>query len=356
MNDFPEKVYILGAGFSKCAGLPVQRDFQTLLLSASFATPIDLVISERIRSFFQTAFSWHDGAPMPSMEDIFTCIDLSAGSGHHLGPRFGPKQLRAIRRMLIYRIFQVLDHRYTRSADIARLLGGDPLKSGFVVSNWDVVLEKHLSDIQRRPGEEPLGINYATEHRLWHGGPRSNRSVRVAKVHGSSNWIYCDNCRVLYVDPFSKLSLTVRAGLIESDFQLFAPQTPSGLLGLNGDNCPECQSHLGPHIATFSFKKSFRSYAFLNSWQHAEQLLTAATSWTFIGYSMPAADFEFKHLMKTCELRSGAKKLEAVVLHDEAARDRFVGFFGQRVDVTMEGLAGYLPKERDITVRQVWAD
>lgn len=283
LNGLPQRVYILGAGFSKCAGLPVQSDFQTLLLSDSFATPIDKVISERIRAFFQAAFSWHDNAPMPSMEDIFTCIDLSAGSGHHLGPRFGPRELRAIRRMLIYRIFQVLDQRYASSADIARLLRDDPRESGFVVLNWDVVLEKHLYDINRRPGREPIGINYATDYKLWHGGQQASRSVRVAKVHGSSNWIYCDNCRVLYVDPYSKLSLEVRAGLLESDFQLFSPQTPPGLLGPDSDFCPECRSHLGPHIATFSFRKSFRSYAFQNSWQHAEQLLTAAANWTFIG-------------------------------------------------------------------------
>jgi hypothetical protein len=36
--------FILGAGFSKCADLPVQKEFSTLLTSDEFSNPIDSVL------------------------------------------------------------------------------------------------------------------------------------------------------------------------------------------------------------------------------------------------------------------------------------------------------------------------
>jgi hypothetical protein len=40
----------------------------------------------------------------------------------------------------------------------------------------------------------------------------------------------------------------------------------------------------------FQFNKSFKTYAFSESWKLAEQILSEADRWLFIGYSMPDAD------------------------------------------------------------------
>jgi len=111
-------VFILGARFSKCADLPVQAEFSSLLTSSEFDTAIDKVITGAIKEFLEDVFGWKDTREIPSLEDIFTFIDLSAGSGHHLGIKYTPKLLRALRRMLIYRTFQIIDHRFKHSEDI----------------------------------------------------------------------------------------------------------------------------------------------------------------------------------------------------------------------------------------------
>ena len=41
---------------------------------------------------------------------------------------------------------------------------------------------------------------------------------------------------------------------------------------------------------------------FEKSWSSAERLLRNAEKWVFIGYSLPAADYEFKHLLKRVQL------------------------------------------------------
>jgi len=70
-------VIILGAGFSACAGLPIQREFSELLLSPEFGTELDLAITEALKTFLREVFAWSDGMPLPELEDIFTWEGLT---------------------------------------------------------------------------------------------------------------------------------------------------------------------------------------------------------------------------------------------------------------------------------------
>ena len=59
--DKPEKItFILGAGFSKCADLPVQAEFSSLLTSSEFSNPIDVVITNAIKDFIKDVFGWKE--------------------------------------------------------------------------------------------------------------------------------------------------------------------------------------------------------------------------------------------------------------------------------------------------------
>jgi len=44
----------------------------------------------------------------PELEDLFTCVDLSANTGHHLGGEHSPAFLRTVRRALIARMIRML--------------------------------------------------------------------------------------------------------------------------------------------------------------------------------------------------------------------------------------------------------
>ena len=75
------------------------------------------------------------------------------------------------------------------------------------------------------------------------------------------------------------------------------------IIGKNYDStdrrlgCPPCgASALATRFATFDFPMYNRS------WLTAAQLLREARTWVFIGYSLPAADYEFKYLLKHVQL------------------------------------------------------
>jgi NAD-dependent SIR2 family protein deacetylase len=349
-----EVAIILGAGFSKNAGIPLQNEFSNMILSSCFNDSIDIVITNAIKVFLKKVFNWEEGNELPTLEDIFTMIDLSTGTGHNLGRAYTPKKLRALRRMLIYRCFQILDYRFEHSNEIDQLLkfylpDDREILTHFVVLNWDIVLERHLESIHNNPL-----IDYCIQAKPWGSDYGSNPSVSIAKVHGSSNWVYCDNCHSVFYDRDRKLSLKIKAGLIKSDFRLFdesfsdkAFDDAIQLLPTERE-CHCCKCAVGPHIATFSYKKSFRTHAFSSSWMAAEQILDQADNWIFIGYSLPDADYEFKHLLKSSQLKLSStgkytKHINVVLYHDDKAQFRYETLFGKgKINIFQDGLTEYI--------------
>lgn len=354
MIEKADYAVILGAGFSKCAGLPLTSELSQFLLGDAFTTDLDKIISAAIREFLENTFYWKTDDPIPSLEDIFTMIDLSTNSGHNLGRKFTPKLLRAVRRMLIYRAFQILDQQYQPSPAIQRFLDIHLAKvcnqhTHFIVMNWDIVLERNLEKY------DYLAVDYCITASPWSGtlDPVPPLTVGIVKVHGSSNWVYCDNCKTLFYDRYQKLSLAIKAGLVTADLRLFDESLKSKpylvqMDATQGERaCLNCGCAVGPHIATFSYRKSFRTHAFASSWQAAERILVAAKKWIFIGYSLPAADYEFKHLLKTSHLmfangKEPTKEIEVVLLDDKVAEENYRAFFGTKfVAFHQEGLERY---------------
>jgi hypothetical protein len=343
--------FILGAGFSKCADLPDQAEFSALLTSNELDNPIDIVITNAIKDFLKDVFGWKEKREIPTLEDIFTFIDLSAGSGHHLGIKYKPNRLRALRRMLIYRTFQIIDHRFKHSEDIEKLLRHYKKDDcSFIVMNWDIVLEKHLQTIDLR-----RKINYITPSYDWnnHESGNTNDGIKICKMHGSSNWAYCENCKTLYYLLDEKLSLHKKVGLVKSDFRLFDENFTDKhfdtSLGIRPSEkqCRICNNSVASHIATFSYRKSFRTAAYPAIWFEAENILANASKWIFIGYSLPEADFELKHLIKSAELRLKHKKLkrkiDVVIYHDTNTQNKFQKFFGaENVSIFDNGLSDYV--------------
>jgi hypothetical protein len=347
--------FILGAGFSKAAGIPIQAELAEQMLSVRFDSPLDKVITKAITEYLSEVFGYQTGAEFPSMEDMFTVIDLSSMAGLNLGIKYSPRKLRALRRMLKYRIFTILEQPFSTIDAINKLLhpyiqSGDEVS--FVVLNWDLVLEKHLLSLNPH-----LNINYSFPCYDWNN-PTSDydhhkKAISVLKIHGSVNWVYCDNCKSLFYDLTQNLHLKTKAGLYKEDFYLFDKEFTDKEFDAAMESAPDdrvckfCGETVSSHIATFSFRKSFRTHAYPAIWYKAERVLSDADKWVFIGYSLPDADFEFKHMLKTAQYRMShkmlAKAIDVVIRPSEIIAQRFQTFFGcDNVRIFADGLEGYV--------------
>lgn len=318
-----KQVLILGAGFSRHAGLPLQSDFTEALLAArSFSDgKPSRVLTDYLCAFVRDSFG-HDvdaeACFWPALEDLFTCVDLSANTGHHFGRAYSPAALRTVRRALIARIIRMLREKYGKSAKkpddrrkrLARLLAElDLQRTSFVSLNWDVALEEMLSENRDR-----YSVNYGAAERSFDFDNSTSTEVaatradiaHIAKIHGSINWLYCDNCRRLYAIPPRQINRIADQLLSDNDWDAIGKTLKIEIdddLRKPQRSCPCCPDvALGTRIATFSYRKALDFPMFQRTWFCAERLLARARTWVFIGYSLPAADFEFKYLMKRVQL------------------------------------------------------
>jgi len=94
-------------------------------------------------------------------------------------------------------------------------------------------------------------------------------------------------------------------------------------------SCWACGARLGTRVATFTYRKDLQELH--EVWDAARTSLQRANKWLFIGYSMPEADVEVRHLLKSAQLarRDPTTLLIDVVLkEDYAAGKRYQRFFG----------------------------
>jgi hypothetical protein len=349
----PTHVYIVGAGFSMYAGLPLQKDFTEALLEPRADEPHSMPpLVQYLRRFVHDAFDHGETAKArfwPNLEDVFTNIDMAANTGHHLGSKHAPSDLRTTRRVLLARMIRMLDERYASAESVRgeewrkldRFFNGlDLNQSAFISINWDTVIERKLAELRGVTavdyGCEAIAASFPKRGNVIEKRelPAQETVTHVVKIHGSVNWLYCDNCRDLYWLPM-KDEFKVAAQLVGHE-----EGKHLGLANLENCakwRCSDCSEvPLTTRIATFSYLKALDFPMFEKSWLVAERLLRTAKKWIFIGYSLPAADYEFKHLLKRVQL-SRAKPPEFLVITGgprdatEATYHNYQHFFGRGI-------------------------
>jgi hypothetical protein len=316
----PENLLFVGAGFSYNAGLPLASAFTSALLNTrklKLDGPSNALV-RFISGFVDKTFAeGRSAAPedWPELEDLFTLVDLSANTGHHLGS-YAASDLRLVRRAMLVRMIRMLGQSYTRcqrKPDAAwRLLEQffecfDETKTAVLSMNWDTVIESGLARAQNIDqvdyGCDASFADFDDRGSL--GRPaRRGRLVHLTKPHGSVNWLYCDSCRHVFWVPPS--SVTKVADTLFRAHDWSAVRRITGLKQshtVRSPACPHCEVEaLGTRFATFSFRKALDFPMHASSWRTAESHMRTAGHWIFFGYSMPSADFEFKYLLKRVQL------------------------------------------------------
>jgi hypothetical protein len=371
----PATVFIVGAGFSAHAGLPLATQFTESLLNVSLLKeggPSRAQV-ELIRHFVQATFDHGPATPSdlwPDLEDLFTGVDLSANTGHHLGAEFSPAVLRTVRRALIVRTVRMLNQRYTaaikKNGASLRSLNAffgqvEPAACAFLSMNWDTVIERGLANAH---GVTAFDYGCGAQPASFEGRGLSlaalgDPTATVLKPHGSVNWLYCDACRHVVWVPADQTEKVAGQLFGARDWETVQKFTGKSGATVKPASCPTCEAQaLGTRIATFSYRKALEFPMHARTWQTAEELLYGACNWVFIGYSLPAADYEFKHLLKRVQVSRGQKPNIVLVTGGgaegaERTRAAYQKFFGPTLasggdnvflngldETALEGLAG----------------
>ncbi len=290
-----EEVIFLGAGASAADGAPDQKR----LFKDYFENgPHEDVFTTSLSQFFKDFFGIDtrnnlDDIDFPTFEEILGILELSLNRyesfrNYPLIPQ-DPK-VQNIREQIIFLIARILKHklqsgRRTHDALITRLKSQSLLKkTAFISLNYDILIDNALTDIH-----DVIDLDYGiqftnfTRKNDWHR-PRVNRSIKLFKLHGSLNWLYCPTCISLTITPKDKSVSTIAETSI---------------------TCISCQTKMIPIIIPPTFFKVMSNHFLQQIWLETEHTLMATQRIVFCGYSFPDADVHIKYLLKRVEVNRG---------------------------------------------------
>lgn len=323
-------VYILGAGFSKSAGIPEQKNILPEILNQA-PNPL-------FKKLLISLYNHVDNIPL---EDIFTAIDKSI-IGNETLHRIDKKDLLkikddftiAIKNLFIRRFYESSNDYINKFAELIlrhRIKEIDKDTIAIISTNWDTLLEdalkqQMLKDWAKKENERIAFIDYCT---FTHSLDPSEKipsirlralgyaNLKLLKLHGSIGWHICPSCSSLFID--SKIS-----------GKLYNPDI---------GGCKICEHNLLSNIKTKpliifpTFLKDFNNVHFRNIWWNSGFELSEATHIVFIGYSLPLSDYELRYLFARSIRKAKIKVIlfskDPVTDEDyKATKKRYVDFFG----------------------------
>ena len=348
-------VYVLGAGASAEAGVPLTKKLLKLLDRRSG----DSELSRFIKRF------GFKNAKEGSIQDLINFVNSCIRDNQPLDSDFTIDDLRALRNVITIQLSFVIGEaskngdkvqlpeeaddqlgakelrlpshfrRFvrklrTRRRGIARRLGaGDVVVS----TNYDINIDAALYELvyadetgAERDGSQLSDVYlgsmefrdpYTDEYAL--SSPKA--TVDLLKLHGSLNWLYCPRCMRIFVAAFG-FSVRYLADLRDK--------------GTEDERTCFCGYHpLEVVIIAPSSTQEIANLHLRSIWLNAYKALEAADNIVICGYSLPPEDLAIRSLFHRALGARHGKSLTVKVIDPNAAngqlRDRFVRLFGSNV-------------------------
>lgn len=305
----------LGAGASAGEGAPLQSDlFREYFKSAKDRLRPDETHStySRLSSFFRNMFGisvWQDdlgSISFPTFEEALGILDLAELRKESFQdysfanyPAESDRDVRFIRMHLIALMARIIKEKLEKSKGIHKLLIENLLKRSllnntfFITTNYDILIDNALLNFRTKVKID-YGLDFANIDDLNTSERPDPSGIKLYKLHGSLNWLYCATCNTLKLTPFKK------------SYSDFVP------------SCPNCRSFYSPIIVPPTFFKDMSNVFLSTIWNKAENSLREAENIVFCGYSFPDADMHIKYLLKRIELnrRANSLKVEVINYHE----------------------------------------
>jgi hypothetical protein len=365
-----KSVFFLGAGFTRDAGVPLQRQLLPgyLLLAGSNGRKAILKFLSDVYSFkYREPRSLNENDDLntyPILEDVFSVLDNAVMNQEFLKD-YSYHDLEVIREELVFGIMNLIDRsvenfdyvdRFAKALTDWRLGSDADDPFSIITTNWDIVLlnsltvyhdsiikkslrEAHasnLSDLESEIRKKLAIVDYCLyAHPLRDEKnhipslkikPMGYRNVKYLFLHGSPTLLYCRKCRRIFTHPtYSKIR---------------RPTRPSKKKLMRRRNCPVCTAPVRSStsrktIPTLShmlimptYYKTIQNVHLLDVWQNAAMELQEANEVYFIGYSLPEADYLIRNL-----LVSNIRNTSKIYLQDYCGRSgkNYRQLFGNQI-------------------------
>ncbi len=306
-----------GAGASASEGAPLQnqllREYFSLVNGRLFPSPIEGT-ENRLSSFFSKMFGIDvhkgnlDQISFPTFEEALGVLDLAElkresfnGLNYVNYPAETNNDIRLVRIGLIELMAQVIAAKLEQSKGFHDLLVKNLDKhkllqdSIFISTNYDILVDNALVRLALNKGgsigDVGYGLDFTNDDELNTGGVANSVGIKLFKLHGSLNWLYCATCNTLRLTP------------LEKSFIRYAGA------------CTDCRSFYSPIIVPPTFFKNMSNVFISTVWNKAENSLRNVEKIIFCGYSFPDADMHIKYMLKRAEINRDTQPFSVSVIN-----------------------------------------
>lgn len=321
-------LFVFGAGASHAEGAPLQSHILPFILDespeiGSSSTGI------AVRDFLDEHFGWDASEGLyPSLESVFAFLDYLIYRNESLGGKYTTEYIRQVRESLVKLIYYSVGKVALPATGVYRMFWKQVGLSGrevsVVTTNYDTFIDEAFDVLY--PGYGYLDycmhlMNYDYFDRFhayrWIISPENPaafsgmqpppRRIKLIKLHGSLNWLYCNCCNQVLLTPWSTIiDLESQVDDRVRDPQCTTPD-PEGY----PCNCPHDGTPFQTLIVPPANLKALEHPAIGRLISEAAREIRLASKVIFIGYSFPEADVHLKALFKK-NLQSAA---EVVVIN-----------------------------------------
>ena len=340
-------VIFLGAGASKADGAPLQgelfKKYFTLIRSNTGLITHQMELELKI--FFEIMFNIDveavnlDLIDFPTFEEVLGILELAQARKESFREfdsqtiTSNSNRLEKIRIYLIMSMAKVISDclpSYQGQGFHEKLINGihssELSDISFISTNYDILIDNALAKCPSGSSQGGENVNYGidftnyTRENNWKRP--TTHAIKLHKIHGSLNWLYCSVCNTITCTPFQKGVIE----LIDGHQPLF---------------CNECESIPQPIIVPPTYFKDMTNPFINQIWAQAEQTLKKSTHIIFCGYSFPDADLHIKYLLKRIQTGSQNRNIKFSIINDfpgkcneerDIEKKRFKRFLGQRIE------------------------
>lgn len=290
----------LGAGASASCGAPTQNNLlkEYFLNRRRKRFHYENELERELATFFKFIFGIdvdHDDlnrVDFPTFEEALGILDIAVSKNEAFkefeeGSRTYNQENRVLfcREYLVFLMASILHDKLFHVQNNHRTLINNLETYGllkdciFISTNYDLLIDNAITKSTNMHYSPDYGFKFDD-----FGFLPDKEQIKLFKLHGSLNWLYCPTCNSFTYTGNKK-------GVIE----LVRPSNPRRVL------CNKCESLLKAIIIPPTYFKQFSNYFISSVWFHAEKELRDVDKIIFCGYSFPDADLHVKYMLKRIE-------------------------------------------------------
>lgn len=336
----------LGAGASAAENLPIQHELFTDYFKYSLPKDPNSKMNIMLRNFFMDMFRIDvmnddiDKTQFPTFEEVLGILDM-AEQRRESFRNYGTEtynnkngSINVLRQYLILLTANAINNASVNSQKYHELLIRNLIKAHllldttFISVNYDIHIDNIISklyDTYKIPVMLDYGIdftNFYYKESKWK--KPSGNVIKLYKIHGSLNWLYCPICSSITLTPYEGGVMRILNNIDEA-------------------KCLNCKSLTIPIIVPPTYFKNMSNVYLSNVWNKTEKALRESDLLIFCGYSFPDADIHIKYLLKKIQTSRNISPLKIMVFNNHENKDisshkkeesRYKRFLGENVIFT----------------------